>query len=552
MSERTSRCWIFALCLAAASAFAGEAAQKAEEANTPETAHPEGPARTAAPVHPFESAAELTPGSRIDELVFDRLEALGIQPARLCSDAVFLRRAHLDVIGTLPTIQEAREFLESRDESKRRALIDRLLERSEFADYWAMRWSDVLRIKSEFPINLWPNGVQAYYRWIHTSIRENLPYDRFARELLTSSGSNFRVGPVNFYRALQGDDPRAIAEAVALTFLGVRAASWPEDRWRGMAAFFSHVGFKDSVEWKEVIVFHDSVKAAADIASGAPAEAVFPDGAAVQLSPQKDPRDAFADWLMAPGNPWFARNIANRTWHWLQGRGIIHEPDDIRPDNPPSHPELLAYLEEELVESGYDLKRIFRLILDSRVYQLSSIPRTDHPEGEAYLAFYPLRQLDAEVLIDALCQITGTTESYSSLVPEPFTFIPEHHSSIALEDGSISSSFLEMFGRPPRDTGLLSERTLRPSPAQRLHLLNSSHVARKIEQSAKLRNLIQSSRNPAEVMNRLYLTILSRFPTEEELRIAREYRRSAAVNEREAVVDLAWALINGAEFLHRH
>jgi hypothetical protein len=234
------------------------------------------------------------------------------------------------------------------------------------------------------------------------------------------------------------------------------------------------------------------------------------------------------------------------------GRGIIHEPDDIRPDNPARVPELLAWLEHELVDSGYDLRHVYRLILNSKTYQLSCIPRTDHPEAEAHFAYYPLRRLEAEVLIDALCQITGTTEEYSSPIPEPFTFIPEDQRSIALADGSITSSFLEMFGRPPRDTGLASERNDRPTAAQRLHLLNSSHIQRKIEQSEKLRSMVRSGRNPLETVTRLYLTVLSRRPTEEELKTLRAYSESGEVQRTEVLADLTWALINSPEFLCRH
>ncbi|MCJ7730151.1 MAG: DUF1549 and DUF1553 domain-containing protein, partial [Sedimentisphaerales bacterium] len=385
---------------------------------------------------------------------------------------------------------------------------------------------------------------------------ENLPYDRFVREMLTASGSNFRVPQVNFYRAVQSKEPQALAQVVALTFMGVRAENRPQDRLSGMAAFFSQVGYKSTTEWKEEIVFFDPNKPALSKAEGAAGSlsqaAFFPDGTPAYLSPDHDPREVFADWLTAPNNPWFARNIANRIWSWLLGRGIVHEPDDIRPDNPPSNPELLAFLEEELIAAHYDLKHIYRLILNSQTYQLSSIARTDDPKGEVNFAFYPLRRLEAEVLIDALNQITGTTEKYSSAIPEPFTFIPEDQRSISLADGSITSSFLEMFGRPPRDTGLEAERNNRPTATQRLHLLNSSHIQRKIEQSQKLRSLLQSRGNPREVVIGLYLTILSRFPTDEELKIVQAYSPSGAGKGREAAVDLAWALINSAEFLYRH
>jgi hypothetical protein len=505
------------------------------------------PVARAAALNPYEQDAAATPQSRIDALVLGRLERLGIEPAHPCSDAVFVRRVYLDVIGTLPTAAEARAFLSDADPNKRSVLIDRLLEREEFADYWAMKWSDLLRVKSEFPINLWPNAVQAYHRWIRTCVRENLPYDRFAREMLTASGSNFRVPQVNFYRAVQSREPAALARAVALTFMGVRAEDWPQDRLAGMAAFFAQVGYKSTDEWKEEIVYFDRERVTA-----ASTTAVFPDGTSIQLSPERDPREVFADWLTRPTNPWFTRNIVNRVWSWFLGRGIVHEPDDIRPDNPPVNPELLAYLEQELVAAHYDLKHLYRLILNSRTYQQSFIPRTNRPEGNANFSHYPLRRLEAEVLIDALCQITGTTEQYSSPIPEPFTFIPEEQRSITLADGSITSSFLETFGRSPRDTGLESERNNRTTAAQRLHLLNSSHVQRKIEQGPGLRALLRPGRRPQEVVTELYLTILSRFPTEEELKVLQGFAGPGAANRRTAVVDLAWALINSPEFLYRH
>lgn len=431
---------------------------------------------------------------------------------------------------------------------KRRLLIERLLARPEYADYWAMKWSDILRVKSEFPINLWPNAAQAYHRWIRDSFRDNVPYDRFVREMLTASGSNFRVGPVNFYRAMQNRNPEGIAQTVALTFMGVRADRWPAERLAGMAAFFAQVGFKSTGEWKEEIVFFDPSRATNE----ALRTAMFPDGKAVRLPRDRDPREVFADWLIDPRNCWFARNIANRVWSWFLGRGIVDEPDDIRPDNPPSNPALLSLLEQELVSAKYDLKHLFRFIADSETYQLSSLPRSEKPEAGANFAHYNVRRLDAEVLIDALNQVTGASEQYSSAIPEPYTFIPENARSIALPDGSITSAFLEMFGRPPRDTGLESERNNRITGAQRLHMLNSSHVLRKIEQSRMLQTILQGNKPPRETVIGLYLGILSRFPTAEELAIAEARFGSDSSGRRDAVIDLAWALINSAEFLYRH
>ncbi|MGD0668644.1 MAG: DUF1553 domain-containing protein [Bryobacteraceae bacterium] len=494
---------------------------------------------------PFETAGALTPRNRIDELVFARWKELGIQPANLCSDSVFLRRAWLDVTGTLPTAEQATEFLNSQDPNKRALLIDELLARDEFADYWAMKWSDLLRVKAEFPIELWPDAAQAYYHWIRDSLRENKPYDQFVREMLTASGSNFREAPVNFYRAVQNREPAGIAQSVALTLMGVRTEKWPAARLAQMAAFFSAVGYKHTDEWKEEIVFFDPAKAP----EGA---LTFPDGTPARLQPNQDPRELFAEWLTAPGNPWFARNIVNRIWYWLLGRGIVQEADDIRADNPPENPMLLAWLERELVASHYDLKHIFRLILNSTTYQLSPIPRAERAAAAAHFAAYPLRRLDAEVLIDALDQITGTSEAYTSAIPEPYTFMPDFQRAISLPDGSIGSAFLDLFGRPARDTGLESERNNRVSDAQRLYMLNSSHVQRKIQQGPKLAALMRDNRNPRELVTQMYLTILSRYPTDEEWKTVVAHSQSGAARGRAAAVDLAWGLINSAEFLYRH
>jgi hypothetical protein len=521
----------------------------------------------------FEGSTVPIPESRLDKLVFSRLAQLHLQRL-LCSDAVFVRRAYLDVIGTLPDAKEARDFIQDPDaKNKRRALIDHLLERAEFPDYWAMKWGDILRIKAEFPVNLWPNAAQAYHRWVWASIAENKPYDKFARELLTSSGSNFRVGPVNFYRAMQNRTPEGIATTVALTFMGARAEAWPTNKLAGMAVFFSQVGYKPTREWKEENVFWDPLHSTvwatnnpAQLATVPPvnpsaAEAVFPDGTKLKLPPERDPREVFADWLITRKNPWFTRAIVNRTWYWFLGRGIVHEPDDIRADNPPSNPELLAYLEKEMVAGRYDLKRFYRLILNSKTYQLSSMPGCNTAEAEANFASYTLRRLDAEVLIDAINKITGSSDLYTSPIPEPFTYIPEDKPAIALADGSITSPFLALFGRSARATGMESERNNKPVPAQWLHLLNSSHIQRKLEQGPKLKALFDSGRKPSEIVEELYLTILSRLPTPDEVKNALTYGvpsaaskagKAAPPRRREDWVDITWALINSSEFLYRH
>ena len=483
----------------------------------------------------FEGEIGFVPQNRIDELTAAQWKRVNVQPARLCSDAVFIRRAYLDVIGTLPGAAEVSAFLSDTAPAKRAVLIDRLLEREEFADYRAMQWSDVLRIKAEFPINLWPNAAQNYYNWVRSSLRASQPYDRFVREQLTASGSNFRAGAVNFYRAMQNKEPAGIAQTVALTFLGARFEKWPADRQAGLTAFFQQVARKETGEWKEEIVYFDPSKK-----RGTP---VLPDGTAVRILPGEDPRQVFADWLVSPRNDAFTAAIVNRVWYWLMGRGIVREPDDLRAGNPPENPELQRYLQQELVAGHFDLRRLYRLILNSATYQRSSVASSSE-----HFAAYALRRLDAEVLIDAIDQITGGSEMYSSAIPEPYTFMPDFQRAIALPDGSIGSSFLEEFGRPPRDTGLLSERNNRITAAQRLHLLNSSHVQRKIQQSPRLQALMREVKNPQELVRQIYLMVLSRPPTEDELKEVAAYKMRGQA----AVTDLVWALFNSTEFLYRH
>lgn len=498
---------------------------------------------------PFESPDAPTSQNKIDEIVFARLQELNIEPAELCSDPVFVRRIYLDVTGTLPSAAEARKFIFDPNPAKRSALIDQLLASDEFADYLALKWGDLLRIKAEFPINLWPNAAQSYHRWVRDAIRNNEPCDQFARELLTSNGSNFERPPVNFYRAMQNRTPTGIAQIVALTLLGEHADKWPSNELANLAVFFANVGYKSTAEWKEEIVFFNSASTNVGALNGSPREAVLPNGKKIVLTPDQDPRAVFADWLVK--NPQFARNIVNRAWSWLFGRGIEQEPDDFRADNPPSNPVLLAFLEEQFVASGYDFKALYRLILNSKTYQLASLPKSSAPEATANFASYPLRRLDAEVLIDAVDQITGSNEKYSSAIPEPYTFVPDNLRSIALPDGSITSSFLEMFGRPPRDTGLESERNNRITAAQKLWLLNSSAMERKIESSRMIEFQTSSNRPPVDIATGMYLGILSRFPTAAETSTVQAYFQSG-ISKRQAAVDLAWALMNSVEFLYRH
>ncbi len=492
----------------------------------------------------YETENYQVPRSRIDDFILARLKAQGTTLAPPCSDAVFVRRVYLDLIGTLPTSGEAEAFLDDIAPDKRAKLIDALFQRDEFADHWSTKWCDLLRVKAEFPINLWPNPAQTYHRWLRSCMRTNLPLDRMARRLLTSTGSNMRVPESNFFRAVQSRDPASLATAVSLTFMGARQEAWSGPELEALSSCFSRVGYKSTVEWKEEIVFFDLSRPAPMRSLGMPA------GAVIDLPPDVDPRAVFTDWLVNPENPWFSRNFANRAWFWIFGRGIVEEPDDFRFDNPPSHPELLRHLAAELSSHHYDMRHLLRLITNSRTYQQSPVP-AGKPCDASLFDCYRMRRLDAEVMVDALCSVTKTSEQYSSLIPEPFTFLPEGTRAISLPDGSISSSFLELFGRPPRDSGLAAERNSNPSAAQRLHFLNSSHVRKKIEGCELVRGSSGYRSNPNSAISSIYLTLFSRRPTPEESAVCRETLAQSG-NRRDSVIDLVWALLNTNEFLCRH
>jgi uncharacterized protein (TIGR02996 family) len=495
---------------------------------------------------PYEATTWSTPENIVDKEVIKTLAENGQALRPPASDEVFIRRVFLDMTGSLPTPKETIGFLQDKDPEKRSRLIDTLFNRDGFSDYQTLKWADLLRVKSEFPINLWPNAVQAYQHWIRDAVSTNMPYNEFAHSLLTSSGSNFRVPEVNFYRAVQSRDPADIAKNVALTFMGVRSESMPEAVSDDLAKFFSRIGYKKTLEWKEEIVY--SVPS-----TSGPITTSFPDGKVVAIPADSDPRQVFADWLVEPGNPWFARAIVNRVWDWLMGQGIVDPADDMRANNPPASPGLLDALATEFVKSGYDIRHLYKLILNSRTYQQSSIPHGDDAGPASSFARYRVRRLDAEVLIDALDWLGGTGESYVSATPEPYTYIPKTQKTIALADGSITSSFLVKFGRPARDTGLLSERSNTLSEDQLLYLLNSNEVKRKIDNSPLLKfaySMPQAKR--VDQIRFIYFAILSRQPLPSEEKAAEDYFAIKGVGPYRAARDLAWALVNGKEFLFRH
>ena len=500
--------------------------------------------------------------NRVDELVFAKLKKLGIPPSDLCTDQEFVRRVYLDVIGTLPTPDEVRAFLADADPQKRGKLIDQVLKRNEFADYWALKWGDLLRIKSEYPVNVWPKAVQVYYRWLHEALQANKPYDQFVRELLTSGGSNFRSPPANFFRALPGRTPQAFAETTALVFMGARfncvrchahpTATWTLDDDLGMAAYFAKVALKATQEWKEEIVYFNADGGIWHPRTKQLVKPQVPGGEALELGPEEDPRVKFADWLTSPQNPWFAKNVVNRVWSWLLGRGIVHEADDWRPTNPPENPELLDYLSQELVSHQFDLQHIYRLILNSRTYQLSSSTNPLNGRDVAHFSHYRLRRLGAEEILDAIGQVTGSTEPFYSWIPVPSLRLPTGYKATQLPDSDIECTFLEVFGRPSRDTPYEGDRNSDATARQAMFFVSSDTLQWKIAGGQRIQQWFAAQKTDADIIEEIYLAALSRLPTEDEKQKATEFVTKHQSARGEAVQDLMWAVLSTKEFVVNH
>jgi len=498
----------------------------------------------------------------IDQLVYGKLKMLGIPPSELSSDQDFLRRVYLDTIGVLPTSKEAREFYADHSYDKRVRLIDRLLRRDEYADFSALKWSDLLRIKSEYPVRVWPKAVAIYYKWLHDSLAHNKPYDQLVTELLTANGSDFRNPAVNYYRAMQDHDAQTIGETTALVFMGARIGcarchSHPVESWSAkddlsLAAFFSKIRYKSTLEWKEEIVYSDVRVNLRDPRSRAVVTPKFLAGPVAETAKDEDPRARFAQWLTASGNPWFARNVVNRIWYWLLGKGIVHEPDDMRATNPPENPELLDYLANELVTHHYDLQHVFRLILNSRTYQASSAANQWNQWDSRHFSHYPIHRLTAEQLLDAISQTTGTSEKFTSNIPEPYSNWPAGTRAEQISDGNTACTFLDLFGRPGRDTPYESERSSEASLRQELYLLNSEQLAGKLSNSPTLKRLLAANLKDPELIDEVYLMTLSRFPSADTKQKLVAYLTRNASARATALQDVVWAVINTKEFLFNH
>lgn len=484
---------------------------------------------------------------RIDELVVRRLAKLNIAPSSMCDDATFLRRVYLDVIGTLPTADEARRFLADEGPDRRQRVVDELLERPEFADYWALKWSDLLRVNRRV---LGREGAYTYYRWIHDSFVANKPLDQFARELLTAEGPLSESPAGQFYKVVP--KPNEMASTVSQVFLGVRIECaqchhHPWDRWGqkdyfGMQAFFTQVKFKSS-PLGEMLTSNGNA-ATKHPRTGQTVFAHSLGEPEPEVTPEGDRRERLADWLVAGDNPWFARSMANRTWAHFLGRGLVEPVDDFRLTNPPTNPELLDALAQQLVDSGYDFRQLIRTIVATRTYQRATGPNESNARDEQNYSRFPMKRMDAEVLFDAVCQTTG--------VPEKFVGLPGTRRAIQLWDSQSSHYFLTLFGRPVRETACECERVVEPTVGQTLHVLNSPDIHNKLRHAGgRIGRLERDLPDNVELVEELYLTFFGRQPTADE-RTPLVAHLTISANRREAAEDIAWSLMNSLEFLFNH
>lgn len=445
-----------------------------------------------------------------------------------CSDEVFLRRTYLTVTGALPQVWESRRFLDSESPKKREALVNKLIKSELGLKYMQMHWGDILRIKSEFPSNLWPNGVQAYNRWVYEQLMNNVPYDKMVRNLLISEGSNFRSPAANFYRGFQKRTPENFYANINLLFLGNRNCT------DNGYLCFSQIKFKSTKEWKEEIIYLNYHK---DL----PWHIIeLEDGTRIKLKPDSDWREAYVDWLVKSRR--FAEVMVNRMWFWVFGKGLVHEPDDWRADNKPSNPELLKELTDYFVAKNYDMRALLKKILLSKEFNAKAAP-----EGT-----YQPQRLPAEVIVDNIATATGKWATYMSRVPEPFTFYPPQTRATHLGDATVSSSELELFGKVSRDVSLESQRNNAITSKQLLYLMNSSELEKSIRKSSVLKNMLKKYSDLSQLADAITLRVLARKATANEISMYNEYMQQNKLSLNEFAYDLMWMLINSNEFLYNH
>ncbi len=487
-------------------------------------------------------------GNYIDQLVGAKLNKLRILPSGICTDEQFLRRATIDITGRLPTEEEYLAFTGSTDPAKRARLVDELLERKEFSEIWAMKWAELLMIKTTNQVS--NKSAFLYSSWLTDKIASNMPLDKMIQELLSASGGTFKNPATNYYQIER--DTLKTAENVAQVFMGIRTQcaqchNHPFDRWTmddyySFAAFFSQIGRKQGEDYRETIVFNSGGGDVRHPVGGRVMKPKFLGGAEPDTA-GKDRRELMAMWLTSTDNPYFATSVANRVWSHFFGKGIVEPVDDIRVSNPAINPELFKTLGDKLVEYNYDFKKLVRDICNSETYQRTTERNESNATDERNFAHGNVRRIPAEQMLDCICAVTKA--------PDKFRGLPLGARAVQIADGGTSNYFLTTFGRAPRDTVCACEAKTEPTLSQALHMLNGTTVHNKILQGGLVKELLAAGKAPPQVIESLYIRCLSRRPEPAEMERLMTVVTSAE-NPQVGLEDVFWAILNSREFVFNH
>ena len=496
------------------------------------------------------TAPHVPPANYIDDLVNAKLEKLRILPSDICTDEAFLRRATIDITGMLPTEDEYRGFVAEKSPDKRAKLVDSLLQRKAFAEIWAMKWAELLMVRSGGPVNVSYKSIYLYANWLTEQIAGNVPLDQIVRQILASNGGSFSTPATNFYQIER--ETLKTAENVAQVFMGVRVQcsqchNHPFDRWTmndyySFAAFFSQIGRKEGEDPREIIVFNSGGGEVSHPVTGRKMEPKFLGGAMPDCR-GKDRRAVLADWLTAPDNPYFAPSVANRIWAHFFGVGIVEPIDDNRVSNPPINPELLQQLGRKLVEYKYDFKRLVRDICLSQTYQRTTQTNASNEGDQRNFAHARVRRIQAEMLRDCITEVTEAKDKFRGL--------PLGAKAVQIADGATSDYFLTTFGRSPRETVSASDIHSEPTLSQALHLLNGNTVQQKIRSGGVVQKLLAAKKSPEEIIRALYVRCIGRQPLPEEIAELKKLVDDTP-KPAEALEDVFWSLLNSREFCFNH
>ncbi len=485
----------------------------------------------------------------VDTLIFEKLKQLQILPSDVCTDEDFLRRAYLDSTGRLPTIDESLAFLNDKRRDKREQLVDTLVETDDFAEFWTLKWADILRSNSK---KLKNTGTHKFHRWIYDNIRNDKPLDQFARELLTARGSVYENPAANYWRASR--DANDATETTAQLFLGIRIQCakchnhpferWSQDNYYGIAAAFNRIGRKAGATADEEIIYVTRSGEIKQPRTGQVMKVHLLLQGDVDIPNDVDRRGVFAEWLTRPDNPFFAKAAVNRIWGHLMGRGIVEPVDDFRDSNPPSNDKLLKELAKQFIENSYSRKWAIRTIMKSRTYQLSSRKNKFNGKDEIYASHATTRLLSAEQLLDAICQVTDVVEKFKGA--------PAGTRSVALAEPPTDHYFLKIFGQPQREMACQCERSNESNLSQALQMINGPVVHNKLRaDNGRIARSIKEGKSDEQIITTLYLAALSRKAVPAEMEAAKKHI-AAGSDRRLALEDVGWAVLNSKEFLFQH